>query len=98
MWAELEPRAVKSAALCNIYHGKDEIEALRSVNADVSKGELFNLLGPNGAGKTTFLRIVSTQLLASGGDAHVKGHSVMSEAEDLDRREDNVFDQRFSQV
>ena len=88
----MEPNAVKSAALCRIYHGKDEIEALRSVNMAVSKGELFNLLGPNGAGKTAFLRIISAQLLASDGDAHVNGHSVMSEAEDIGRKEGNIFD------
>jgi ABC-2 type transport system ATP-binding protein len=40
-------------------------------------------LGPNGAGKTTFLRIISTQLLPSGGDAEVLGHSVVSEAKEV---------------
>lgn len=63
------------------YEGKDQIEALKGLSIDVSKGELFTLLGPNGAGKTTFLRIICTQLLASGGDAYVMGHSVTSEAE-----------------
>jgi ABC-2 type transport system ATP-binding protein len=79
----LEPSAVKSVDLCKIYHSKDEIEALKSVNIDVSQGELFTLLGPNGAGKTTFLRIISTQLLASHGDAYVLGHNVTTEAEEV---------------
>jgi len=83
MWAELEPSAVKSVGLCKVYRGKDEVEALKGVSIDVSKGELFTLLGPNGAGKTTFLRIISTQLLASGGDAYVLGHSVTREAEEV---------------
>ena len=79
----MEHGAVKSVGLCKTYHGKDEVEALRGVSIDVNKGELFTLLGPNGAGKTTFLRIISTQLLASGGDAYVLGHSVTSEAEEV---------------
>lgn len=79
----MESSAVKSVGLCKTYRGKDEIEALKGVSIDVSKGELFTLLGPNGAGKTTFLRIISTQLLASGGDACVLGHSVTNEAEEV---------------
>jgi ABC-2 type transport system ATP-binding protein len=79
----LEPSAVKSVDLRKIYHGKGEIEALKGLDVDVSKGELFTLLGPNGAGKTTFLRIISTQLLASHGDAYVMGHSVTAEAEEV---------------
>lgn len=79
----MEYSAVKSVDLRKIYHSKDEIEALKGVNIDVSKGELFTLLGPNGAGKTTFLRIISTQLLASQGDAYVLGHNVTTEAEEV---------------
>jgi ABC-2 type transport system ATP-binding protein len=79
----LEPSAVKSVDLCKTYHSKDEIEALRGVSIDVNRGELFTLLGPNGAGKTTFLRIISTQLLASRGDAYVLGHNVSTEAEEV---------------
>jgi ABC-type multidrug transport system ATPase subunit len=85
--------ALSSLTSCKICYGKEEIEAMKGVNIDVSKGELFHLFGPNGAGKKSFLRIISTQLLASGGDVHVEGHSVMREAEDLDRGEENVFDQ-----
>jgi len=83
MRAELGPSAVKSVDLCKTFHSKCEIEALRGVDVDVSKGELFTLLGPNGAGKTTFLRIISTQLLASRGDAYVMGHSVTAEPEEV---------------
>jgi ABC-2 type transport system ATP-binding protein len=79
----LEADAVKSVDLNKVYHGREAVEALKDVSIKVSKGELFTLLGPNGAGKTTFLRIISTQLLPSSGNAMVLGHSVVSEAEEV---------------
>jgi ABC-2 type transport system ATP-binding protein len=34
----------------------NSFEALKSVNLEINKGEIFALLGPNGAGKTTMIR------------------------------------------
>jgi ABC-2 type transport system ATP-binding protein len=82
----MEVEAVKSSGLSKLYHGRhgeETVEALKGVSIDVGKGELFTLLGPNGAGKTTFLRIISTQLLPSGGDAQVLGHSVVNAPEEV---------------
>jgi len=75
--------AVKSTDLVKVYHSKENVEALKSVNISVGKGELFTLLGPNGAGKTTFLRIISTQLMPTKGDADVLGYSVVNEPEEV---------------
>jgi len=75
--------AVKSLDLVKVYHSKEKVEALKGVNITVEKGELFTLLGPNGAGKTTFLRIISTQLMPSSGNAEVLGHSVLNETEEV---------------
>jgi len=82
----MEIEAVKSVDLCKVYnskHNNESVEALKSVSINVKKGELFTLLGPNGAGKTTFLRIISTQLLPSGGDVHVLGFSAVHEPEEV---------------
>jgi ABC-2 type transport system ATP-binding protein len=73
--------AVTSVNLVKAYRGKEKIEALKGVNISIEKGELFTLLGPNGAGKTTFLRIISTQLLPTSGEAYVLGFNVLDEAE-----------------
>jgi len=75
--------AVKSLGLVKIYTGKENVHALRNVNLSIRKGELYTLLGQNGAGKTTFLRIISTQLLPTEGEAHVLGHNVVTEADEI---------------
>jgi len=72
--------AIKSAELIKVYQSKEPVEALKGVSLSIDKGELFTLLGPNGAGKTTFLRIISTQLSPTKGEAYVFGHDVMREA------------------
>jgi ABC-2 type transport system ATP-binding protein len=75
--------AVKSANLLKVYHSKETVEALKGVSISVGKSELFTLLGPNGAGKTTFLRIISTQLLPTEGEASVLGFDVLSQPQEV---------------
>ncbi|MGQ9530576.1 MAG: ABC transporter ATP-binding protein [Candidatus Bathycorpusculaceae bacterium] len=74
---------VKSTSLYKVYHSKEDVEALKNVSLSIRKGELFTLLGPNGAGKTTFLRIVSTQLLPTKGEAYVLGYDVLTQPEEV---------------
>ena len=57
------------------------IYASQNVTFDVGKGEIFALIGPNGAGKTTTIRMISTLLKATEGDASVVGHSILTEPE-----------------
>jgi ABC-2 type transport system ATP-binding protein len=75
--------AVKAEDLCKTYSGKEPVQALKGVNLSIKKGELFTLLGLNGAGKTTFLRIVSTQLSPTRGNAWVLGYDVVAQADEV---------------
>jgi ABC-2 type transport system ATP-binding protein len=59
---------------------KGAVEAVAGVDLDVKKGEIFGFLGPNGAGKTTTLRMLSTLLPISSGDATVAGFDLAHNA------------------
>ena len=50
------------------------LEALKSVDLEIAKGEIFALLGPNGAGKTTLISIVCGIVTATAGQVLVAGH------------------------
>jgi ABC-2 type transport system ATP-binding protein len=52
-------------------------QALKTVNLDIEKGEIFALLGPNGAGKTTLINIVCGIVTASSGSVTADGHDIV---------------------
>jgi len=52
-------------------------QALKSIDLDIRRGEIFALLGPNGAGKTTLIGIVCGIVNASGGTVTVDGHDIV---------------------
>ncbi|MGE3305810.1 MAG: ABC transporter ATP-binding protein [Rhizobiaceae bacterium] len=52
-------------------------QALKGVNLEVRKGEIFALLGPNGAGKTTMIGIICSTVNASAGQISVGGHDIV---------------------
>ena len=63
------------------YDPPKGVLAVDGVSFDIAQGEIFSLLGPNGAGKSTTISMLSCLLLPSSGDAHVAGHSVVSDAQ-----------------
>lgn len=58
-----------------------KVLAADSVSFSVDEGEIFALIGPNGAGKTTTIRMISTLIKPTSGDAVVAGHSILNEPE-----------------
>jgi ABC-2 type transport system ATP-binding protein len=54
-------------------------QALKEINLDIRRGEIFALLGPNGAGKTTLIGIICGILRPSGGTVTVDGHDIITD-------------------
>jgi ABC-2 type transport system ATP-binding protein len=53
--------------------------ALKRVNLDIRRGEIFALLGPNGAGKTTLINIICGIVTPSEGTITVDGHDILTD-------------------
>ncbi|MFG2792073.1 ATP-binding cassette domain-containing protein [Streptomyces sp. NPDC048419] len=62
-----------------------ETKALDGVDLDVREGTVMGVLGPNGAGKTTLVRILSTLLSPTSGEATVAGYDVLRQPRQLRR-------------
>lgn len=65
---------LKIEQLSKVYAGG--FEALKSVDLEIERGEIFALLGPNGAGKTTLINIVCGIVNMSGGSVRVNGYDI----------------------
>src|SRR3954469_13918172 len=77
------PAAVEAPAL-----GKDygDVKAVRGVDLNVARGEVFGFLGPNGAGKSTTVRMLTTLLTITAGEARVCGIDVTADPDGARRR------------
>ena len=53
------------------------LQALKRIDLEIRKGEIFALLGPNGAGKTTLINIVCGIVTPSSGSVLVDGHDIV---------------------
>ncbi len=71
------------------------LRALKGIDLEIRKGEIFALLGPNGAGKTTLISIICGIVTPSGGTVHADGHDVVREYR-LARRKIGLVPQELS--
>ncbi|MDX2266345.1 MAG: ABC transporter ATP-binding protein [Hyphomicrobiales bacterium] len=53
------------------------LNALKNINLDIRRGEIFALLGPNGAGKTTLISVICGIVNPSEGRVTVAGHDII---------------------
>ena len=65
----------------------DETLAVDDLNIDINGGEIFTLLGPNGAGKTTIIKMLSTLLQPSSGNAFIFDKSLNKDSDRKSIRE-----------
>src|SRR5438270_10296528 len=67
---------VKTRKLAKIYRdlwGRQKKVALRALNLEIRRGEIFGLLGPNGSGKTTTIKLLLGLLFPTEGEAFLFG-------------------------
>src|SRR4026209_2018974 len=62
-----------------------ELFAIKSINLDLKRGDLFGFIGPNGSGKTTTMRILATLLNPTWGEAYVGGYSIYTHPKEIRR-------------
>src|SRR5215203_4390112 len=67
---------IETRALSKTYRdfwGRPKVRALKALDLEVKRGEVFGLLGPNGSGKTTTIKLLLGLLFPSSGQALVFG-------------------------
>jgi ABC-2 type transport system ATP-binding protein len=71
------PPVISVSALSKTY--PSGFSALKNVNLQIERGEIFALLGPNGAGKTTLISVICGIANPTGGKVTVGGHDIISD-------------------
>jgi len=76
---------VRTESLSKVFYDENrgEVQAVNQVDLHCERGEILGLLGANGAGKTTTLRMLSTVLRPTRGNAWVMGHEVREAPEQV---------------
>ncbi len=67
---------LETRSLTKIYRdfwGRQKVQALKALDLEVRRGEIFGLLGPNGSGKTTTIKLLLGLLFPTSGQALVLG-------------------------
>lgn len=65
--------AIKTEKLTKKYKEKT---AVSDLDLKINEGEMYGLLGVNGAGKTTTMKMLTTLIMPTSGDAELLGHSI----------------------
>ncbi len=67
---------IETRSLTKVYRdfwGRQKVRALKALDLQIHKGEIFGLLGPNGSGKTTTMKLLLGLLFPTSGEALVFG-------------------------
>ena len=67
--------------ISNLRKEYKDVVAVDNLNLEIKENELFSLLGVNGAGKTTTIKMLSTLVKPTSGDAVIFGNSIISDEE-----------------
>ena len=78
---------IKARGLTKTFQiNKFTVEAVRGIDLDISAGEMVGFLGPNGAGKSTTLRMLTTLLRPTSGEANIGGCDLLSDPAGVRKR------------
>lgn len=83
--------AIEARGLTKRFGGATAVDGLTFA---VGEGEVFGLVGPDGAGKTTTMRLLTSIMNPTSGEAWVAGHHIVHEAEAI-KEEIGYMSQRF---
>ena len=81
--------------LIDLQKNYGPVQALKGLNLQVKRGEIYGLLGPNGAGKTTTIKILASLLHADGGKIQLDGQDFDPTLTDNKKKVAYVPDQGF---
>lgn len=89
---------IKIEGLCKEFGG---VKAVKGIDFEVQKGELFGFLGVNGAGKSTTINMLCTVLKPTAGNAHICGLRLGKNDEDIRKKigvvyQNNCLDERLT--
>jgi len=87
----MTPYTIKTENLTKTFA---DLTAVDRLNLEVEEGEIFGLVGPDGAGKTTTLRLLTSIMPPTSGEAWVAGHHILREAEAV-KEKIGYMSQRF---
>src|SRR6202049_1193069 len=72
----MDDNIVQASRLRKVYHGADEVEALRGIDLLVERGEMIAIVGTSGSGKTTLLNCLSGLDVFDGGQVVIDGQDL----------------------
>ena len=75
--------AIKTEKLTKKYKEKT---AVSNLDLKINEGEMYGLLGVNGAGKTTTMKMLTTLIMPTSGEAELLGHSIKTDSGKTDYR------------
>ncbi len=89
---------IKVEGLCKEF---GDVKAVKGINFEVQKGELFGFLGVNGAGKSTTINMLCTVLKPTAGSAHICGMQLGKNDEEIRKKigvvyQNNCLDERLT--
>lgn len=67
---------MKAIRINNLRKEYKDVVAVNNINLEIEEGKLFSLLGVNGAGKTTTIKMLSTLIKPTSGDAYIYDYSI----------------------